>query len=465
MGLVGVVLSAHNVYDNLTYDGNSFNSTNNTWTPSLYGTYTQWNGSTTFTSSDKPLVSGTTCYQVVKPASTTLSYSASTDATNNKYSWSQACTVVATANTYESYTVDYDVDFIAATWVFSYSGTGQQWVAPKAGTYKMECWGANGGPSPYSGSSYAVPGIGGYTAGDLALSSNHNLYVYVGEVGKNNVKTLGSYNVGGWNGGGISSKNAGGTEGYEPGSGGGGSTDIRCIQHSSGTWGYNSSTVTVDASVKTRIMVAGGGGGCGYVLHHNYNSEIGGCGGGLIGEPGTAYGATPSTISDNYNTSTSVSPGGTQTESPEPSSWNWDYRRGAFGRASQQLLDTDSYGCGAGGGWYGGVKGIGNGGGGGSSFISGHPGCNAINTSTGVHLGQSTKITYSGITYEFHNTVMIDGDGYSWTSASQTRVYSSATVPGLPKIGSTTASKPGVPSKPTQTNNNNGYCRITYIPD
>ena len=212
-------------------------------------------------------------------------------------------------------------------------------------------------------------------------------------------------------------------------------------------------------------MVAGGGGGCGYVLHHNYNSEIGGCGGGLIGEPGTAYGATPSTISDNYNTSTSVSPGGTQTESPEPSSWNWDYRRGAFGRASQQLLDTDSYGCGAGGGWYGGVKGIGNGGGGGSSFISGHPGCNAINTSTGVHLGQSTKITYSGITYEFHNTVMIDGDGYSWTSASQTRVYSSATVPGLPKIGSTTASKPGVPSKPTQTNNNNGYCRITYIPD
>jgi len=114
------------------------------------------------------------------------------------------------------------------------------------------------------------------------------------------------------------------------------------------------------------------------------------------------------------------------------------------------------HGSGAGGGWYGGVKGWGTGGGGGSSFISGHPGCNAVNTSTGAHLGASTKITYNSVTYTFTDTEMIDGDGYKWTSATQTRTYSNRSNPGVP-LG---ASKVGVPTKPESIND--GYCRITY---
>ena len=115
MGLVKVSMSAHNVYDNLVYDGNSFNSVSKTWTVSSYGTYTEWNGSTTFTSSDKPLVSGTNCYQIVKPNVTTPSYATSTVESSHKYAWNQDCVAITTAGQYDAYNIDYDVDFIAAT--------------------------------------------------------------------------------------------------------------------------------------------------------------------------------------------------------------------------------------------------------------------------------------------------------------------------------------------------------------
>lgn len=61
---------------------------------------------------------------------------------------------------------------------------------------------------------------------------------------------------------------------------------------------------------------------------------------------------------------------------------------------------------GGGGGYYGGKGGQTSGalGTGGSSFISGHPGCNAINAS-GSHTGQ--PIHYSGV--QFYNTSMQAG--------------------------------------------------------
>lgn len=51
-------------------------------------------------------------------------------------------------------------------------------------------------------------------------------------------------------------------------------------------------------------------------------------------------------------------------------------------------------------------------GGGGSSFISGHNGCDAIVEKTGAHTGQAKH--YSGRV--FTDTVMIDGAGYGWTN-------------------------------------------------
>lgn len=69
------------------------------------------------------------------------------------------------------------------------------------------------------------------------------------------------------------------------------------------------------------------------------------------------------------------------------------------------LRDSGGTACsGGGGGLYGGPSGgiSGNAtqtGGGGSSYISGHPGCT----------------TYSS--YKFSDTIMIDGKGYKWTDS------------------------------------------------
>lgn len=67
---------------------------------------------------------------------------------------------------------------------------------------------------------------------------------------------------------------------------------------------------------------------------------------------------------------------------------------------------------------------------GGSSFVSGHSGCDAISaTSTSssiIHTGQA--VHYSG--FYFSNTVMIDGAGYQWTTSKGSYV-------GMPNLAGT----------------------------
>ena len=421
MGLVGIILSAHNVYDNLFYDGNTYNSTTKTWTVSSYGTYNTWNGSTAFSSTDKPLVSGTTCYHVVKPASTTLSYSTSTDEANKKYAWTQDCTAVATAGKYESYIVDYDVDFIAATWLFSHpnSKTGKEWVAPKTGTYRMECWGASGGGSMTEGvlnRPNNSAGKGGYTRGDLSINSlTTSFYIYVG--GKGGDATLsGSRAYGGsagWNGGGSGANDS---SDDEADGGGGGATDIRL--------NYNS-TPTDFTSLKSRIMVAGGGGGAGYG-GDSYPAMIGGCGGNITAgvgtSGGTAYGTAATQVSGN-----------------------------AFGRGGNGVSSANASQPGGGGGYYGGnVKSTKTDyiscAGGGSSFISGYSGCNAIKEGaltggSSNHTGSSNH--YSGFVFIENTMSMISGATSGMPNPNETSLTTN-TITG---------------------NSGNGYCRITYIPD
>ena len=86
-------------------------------------------------------------------------------------------------------------------------------------------------------------------------------------------------------------------------------------------------------------------------------------------------------------------------------------------------------------------------GGGGSSFISGHNGCNAIKEESTenniIHTGQS--IHYSGL--YFTDTVMIDGEGYKWTTEK-------GSYTGMPTHDGTGTMK---------GNTGNGYAKITYI--
>ena len=78
-----------------------------------------------------------------------------------------------------------------------------------------------------------------------------------------------------------------------------------------------------------------------------------------------------------------------------------------------------------------------------ASFISGHNGCDAINSS-GAHTGQS--IHYSN--YKFTNTKMIDGQGYNWTNTKGT------TIIGMPNFNG---------NGTMNGNNSTGYAKIRLI--
>ena len=271
------------------------------------------------------------------------------------------------------------------TYAFNYTGSEQTFTAPKAGTYKVELWGASGGG--------AKGGNGAYTSGMIELAANEKLYLQVGSKGPENDTPT---NIGGYNGGGYSGN-------YETrySYGGGGATDIRIT---SGTW--NNTT-----SLNSRIMVSAGGAG----TTKNLTTKAGSAGG-LTGYNGT-------TSVGDYNNSTYLPIGSNQTS--VGFAYGTTARQGAFGYAIQS--NSAGYGGGGGSGYYAVATGYGTTGSGGSSFISGHTGCVAIasesstaartTASGGTCTTGSTdnvcSIHYSGKI--FTNTVMIDGEGYSWT--------------------------------------------------
>jgi len=181
-------------------------------------------------------------------------------------------------------------------------------------------------------------------------------------------------------------------------------------------------------------MVAAGGGGC-------ERNHLAGAAGGLIA----------------YNSSSSATLIVNQT---------YGYRL-MFGEDA----DLGPNASGAGGGYMGGVTGdkIGMGtnmdlaSSGGSSFISGHNGCNAIdynNTTTGTRVVKSVTETYDicvftnlntltvdNISYTFNKTLMIDGKGYSWATSKEL-------LTGMPSpYGGTEIGHSG-----------NGYAIVTLLP-
>ena len=142
---------------------------------------------------------------------------------------------------------------------FDYTGAVQSVTLPK-GTYKLECWGAQGGngangSSGLDSSSGAPGGKGGYSMGTLLLPAKTQIYVYVGGKGGCITSSTNDYN-GGFNGGG-----SGGVSGSMSRSGGGGgATDIRFEQD----------------SLYARVIVAGGGGATSWGPSNEYGDAGGG---------------------------------------------------------------------------------------------------------------------------------------------------------------------------------------------
>ena len=195
-------------------------------------------------------------------------------------------------------------------------------------------------------------------------------------------------------------------------------------------------------------MVAAGGGGS-YVDSSIYE---GGAAGGLVGYNGIPTG--------NFTSSSWGSPGygATQTgpgynvinNSSDPfygqGYTGLYYGHGGFGKCG--IGNITNLAAGGGSGYYGGgSSGHIQSAGGGSSFISWHEGCDAIasnsTSSNIIHTGKS--LHYSD--YAFGDTMMIDGNGYSWT----TEKTSNTGMPSYTVLGTI----PG--------NTGNGYAKITPI--
>lgn len=240
---------------------------------------------------------------------------------------------------------------VGQTYTYSYTGNSQSLVVPCDGNYQIQLWGAEGGVLQ----SGATSGKGGYVKGIINLLKNESLYVYVGQ--KNSTGNGTAFNAGS------------GSGGAQPG---GGATDIR-LTNANASW----SNLT---SLRSRIIVAAGGGAG---VYYGGVSRPGGGAGGLTGISGAGGTGATQTV------------GGTGA---------YGYSSGTFG--------VGGNGYGGGGGYYGGGgSSVAGSGAGGSSFISGHYGCNAINSS-GAHTNQANH--YSGKV--FASTIMIDGAGYKWTN-------------------------------------------------
>lgn len=187
---------------------------------------------------------------------------------------------------------------------FDYTGSVQT-ATLTPGTYKLECWGAQGGS--YSG---CIGGYGGYSKGTITLTEATTVYISVGGAGSS------SSTAAGFNGGGT---------GISSGRGGGGATDVRIGQN----------------SLYSRVIVAGGGGGAGVT---SANANPCGCGGGEYGGDGYYNDTTGSyTIGQNRC-------GGSASQTAGGKTWSTS-TQATFGQGG----NASGYSCGGGGGgWYGG---------------------------------------------------------------------------------------------------------------
>jgi len=281
---------------------------------------------------------------------------------------------------------------------FTYTGNHQEFTAYAGCQYRVELWGAQG-------STYltALGGYGSYVRGELTADSitsgKMSLYVYVGQQPNSCGATVA------FNGGGETSMCSTPTS---FGGKGGSGTDIRTT---SGAW-------NAENSLRSRIIVAAGGGGAGY-----WNSGGSGCspraGTWTPNSPGAHAGGLSgyNGYNNHYPATSYTTTGGNQTQGGT-SGYSGSEYNGSFGVGGKSET-------GGGGGWYGGggarhcLPGASSG----SSYISGHTGCVAVTSlsDTTPRSGCTTGTTNNACSLSptglsFTDTMMIDGAGYSWTN-------------------------------------------------
>ena len=301
---------------------------------------------------------------------------------------------------------------------FSYTGAVQTKTLT-AGSYKLEVWGAQGGN--YSTS--ALGGKGGYSYGNITLTSDTNVYVYVG--GQPATNTSDRVTVsGGFNGGGAGyNRYYSGT--YTYGQGGGGASDIRINED----------------SLYSRVIVAGGGGGA---ASEDGTAKYGG---------GTSGGSAQSGY------------GGSQTSAGT---------NGSFGTGGSATTSGNNYKYGSGGGgggWYGGGASSSysdstnyrsyNGGGSGYVYTS----STASNYPSGVKLTSTYYLTNAATIAG--NTSFTDNDGTTVTGHSgngHARISNLDSRPSIDTSAITVSEGDNIDLKSQVTCNDNGSgCKIVLV--
>ena len=310
--------------------------------------------------------SGTYLYLIRPVTNTSLNSTTGTD------QWASALTyniAAGSVETQEAKSKRYNQTATSsATWNYDYQGRGYTFSAPVAGTYKLECWGAQGGNVTTKWGTSQIGGYGGYSVGTVSLAADAKVFVYAGSQGHiNTPENLWELRT--FNGGGVASGAAGGNPG------GGGATHMAL---------EDGELKSLSGKIaKILIVAGGGGGGMGYNGNDNNVgrwSGDGGHGGGYLGNSGQ------------YNASYYwLGSGGTQTSGGKTTpvtgastenTYTSDryqaiksYHCGSFGQGGidpddcTEDFNPHSSNGGGGGGYYGGAASHYAGGAGGSGYI------------------------------------------------------------------------------------------------
>lgn len=215
------------------------------------------------------------------------------------------------------------------TFDFPYTGTVQEVTLPK-GTYKLQCWGAQGGNTSKIGTFAAQQGPkGGYSEGIINITSEQKLFVFVGGQPEEAVQSTSSIN-GGWNGGGGSCQyDANEYPAVKVLGAGGGATDIALVSSNMTYSDYR--TNRSQESLLSRFIVAGGGGGMSAFYNWDYSS--GSAQSGNYGEGGGVNGLSTALGGGSQSSSRGIEAG--------------------FGFGATRTETYVGYSPAGGGGWYG----------------------------------------------------------------------------------------------------------------
>ena len=128
-------------------------------------------------------VPGTTKHLQVIPLNKKASFMAADQDRLPRTAWGKLSTYSITPKTSVPVVlknIQTDADFYYLARVYTCTQSVEEFTAPVAGDYKLECWGASGHNRFVEDAALALPGLGGYAAASYQIKTNHIIYICAG---------------------------------------------------------------------------------------------------------------------------------------------------------------------------------------------------------------------------------------------------------------------------------------------